>query len=151
MHEVKATLGYVLKFHRLTPHAADPWSLTINLAQIRMARGWGAAPSGPPLLSAPQRLFALSRPSHLSGGSRAAWGRTFSQKSDFRLNKPLVRGSCAAWGRTVSLKSVFFKRATCPGQLRCLGQNLFSRKSYFFEQKVTQAENGHAGRGHVLP
>ena len=140
---------------------------------------------------------SLNKP--LVPGSFAAWGRTFSQKSDFFLNKPLVPGSFAAWGRfflrnrtclgtshlpwaaalpgtelvffknptsfrtshlsqaaslpgaelflrnrtllnkplvlgsftacgrTFSQKSDFFERATCPGQLRCLGQNYFSK------------------------
>ena len=68
-------------------------------------------------------------------GSCAAWGRTFSQQSDvFFLNKALAQGSCAAWGRTVSQKPDFFEEATCPGQLRCLGQNLFQKSDIFFEQ-----------------
>ena len=44
------------------------------------------------------------------------------------MNKPLVPGSFAAWGRTFFLKIlIFFEHTTCPGQLRCLGQNLFSK------------------------
>ena len=100
------------------------------------------------------RLF-LKKP--LVPGSFAAWGRTFSQKSDFFgrshlsraaslpgaelflrnptfLKKPLVPGSFAAWGKTFSQKSDFFEEATCPGQLRCLGQIFFSEFRLFFEQ-----------------
>ena len=74
-------------------------------------------------------FFCLNKP--LVPGSFAAWGRTFSRKSDFLeqatfraaslpgaelllrhqtvfLNKPLVWGSCAAWGRTVSQECVLF-------------------------------------------
>ena len=46
----------------------------------------GSAPPDPPK-GAPrpwlQRLVALSRPSHLSGGSCAAWGRTFYRNVTF--------------------------------------------------------------------
>ena len=57
-----------------------------------------------PLAAAVVRFLATEP---LVWGSCAAWGRTFSQKSDFFVNKPLVRGSCAAWARTCSQKSVF--------------------------------------------
>ena len=59
----------------------------------------------------------------------AAWGRTFLFYQNmicFFLNKPLVPSNFAAWGRTVSSRKHFFEQATCPGQLRCLGQNFFS-------------------------
>ena len=46
----------------------------------------------------------------------------------FFYKNPLVPGSFAAWGRTFARKSIFFEEATCPGQLRCLGQNFFSTK-----------------------
>ena len=66
-----------------------------------------------------QRLFAFSRPSHLSGA--AALPRAdFFLRNPYFLKKPLV------WGITYSQKFVFFEEATCPRQLRCLGQNLFS-------------------------
>ena len=104
----------------------------------------------------PEICFFWKKP--LVWGSFAAWGRTFSQKSDF-LNKPLVWGSCAAWGRTCSQKSdpflstrnlsraaslpgaelffqkidIFFSYAICPVPPLSLGQN-FSRKSIFFEE-----------------
>ena len=52
----------------------------------------------------------------------------------FFLKKPLVPGSFAAWGRTFSQKTCFFEEATCPGQLRCLGQNSFSEIGLFFEE-----------------
>ena len=72
----------------------------------------------------------LNKP--LVPGSFAAWGRTFLRNRTFFLNKPLVPGSFAAWGRTFSQKSDVFEQATCPGQLRCLGQNFFSEKSDLF-------------------
>ena len=50
------------------------------------------------------------------------------------LDKPLLPGSFAAWVRTFSQKSYCFEQATCPEQLRCLGQNLFSKIRLFFEQ-----------------
>ena len=99
--------------------------------------------------------FFLKKPLVL--GSFAAWGRTFSQEIDvlfeeatcpaaalpgaelfsknvFLLKKSLIPGSLAAWGRTFLLKVSFFEQTTCPGQLRCLGQNVFFLKSIFFEQ-----------------
>ena len=33
----------------------------------------------------------------------------------------------------------FFEEATCPGQLRCLGQNFFSRKSTFLRDHLSRA------------
>ena len=97
--------------------AADPWSLTINLAKNRGAGGgraapprtpllfWGAPPPGPPKrrsapLAAAVVRFLATEP--LVRGSCAAWGRTFSLKSDFFGKKPLVPGSFAAWGKTFS-------------------------------------------------
>ena len=51
------------------------------------------------------------------------------QKSELFLKKALVWGSCAAGGNFVQKKTYFFfEQATCPGQLRCLGQ-FFSQKS----------------------
>ena len=41
------------------------------------------------------------------------------------FTKPLAPGSFAAWGRIVGRNLTFLEEATCPGQLRCLGQNLF--------------------------
>ena len=81
------------KFHRLTPHAADPWSLTRNLAHNRGAGGGGAAPPRTPLL--------------FRGALRAL--------------------GCSGW-------SLFRDRATCPGQLRCLGQNCLQKSDLFLEQ-----------------
>ena len=55
----------------------------------------------------------------------------------FLAAEPLVWGSCAAWGRTFSQKSDFsFEEATCPGQLRCLGQNIFSKNIVFFDKPL---------------
>ena len=121
-------------------------SLTINVAQIWGAGGGRAAPPRTPLLSgglrpldppkgAPrpllQRLFAFSRPSHLSGAATLPGAERFPRNLTFFLNKPLVPGSFAAWGRTFSQNMTFFEQATCPGQLRCLGQNCFSKYDLF--------------------
>ena len=68
-------------------------------------------------------------------GNFAAWG-SFSRKSIF-LNKPLVPGSFAAWGQIFSQNMLFFfEQATCPGQLRCLGQNLFLKSIFCKKQLV---------------
>ena len=48
--------------------------------------------------------------------------------------KPLVPGSFAARGRTFGRKSFFVEEASCPGQLRCLGQDFFSKYDIVFEQ-----------------
>ena len=95
----------------------------------------GAPPPGPPKrrsapLAAAVVRFLAAEP--LVKGSFAALGRTLFQKSDYFLNKPLVLGSFAAWGRTFHQKSNFFSQATCPGQLRCLGQNCLSESIVFF-------------------
>ena len=123
----------------------------------------GSPPPGPPKkrsapLAAEVGRFLSTEP--LVRGSCAAWGRTFSQKSDLFLNKPLVRaaalpgaelflkdliflnkplvrGSCAAWGRTFSQKSdSFFEQATCPGSCAAWGRT-FSQKSDFFFAQAT--------------
>ena len=116
----------------------------------------GALPHGPPkrrstpLAAVVVRFLATETPVR---------GRTVSQKILF-LNKPLVRGNCAAWGRTISQKSeffdtplvraaalpgaeldwkhqTFFEETTCPGQLRCLGQNFLS-ESVFLKNPLVQ-------------
>ena len=46
----------------------------------------------------------------------------------FLATEPLVRG------RTFPRNPTFTQQATCPGRLRCLGQNFFPRNPTFFEQ-----------------
>ena len=75
----------------------------------------------------------MSRAASLPGAELFPGNRLF-------LKKPLVPGSFAAWGRTFSRKSTFFEEATCPGQLRCLGQNLFSKKGLSRIQTLLCAE-----------
>ena len=70
--------------------------------------------------------------------SFAAWGRTFFQKIVVLYKKPLVPGSFAAWGRTFP-EHYFFEGATCPGQLRCLGQNVFSKFIVFGTSNLSRA------------
>ena len=95
-------------------HAADPWSLIIDVAQIRVAGGGGGcAPPHPPAFWGSPPPGPLKR---RSAPLAAAVVR-------FLTTEPLVRGSCAAWGRTFIQKSdLFLEEATCPGQRRCLGQ-----------------------------
>ena len=115
--------------------------------------------------------FFLNKP--LVRGSCAAWGRTCSQKMLFFLNKPLVLGSFAARSRTFSLKQlcVFFvanhlsraaslpgaelfqkqtifsfEEATCPGQLRCLGQNCLSKNELFLSKPLVPGSFAAWGR-----
>ena len=64
--------------------------------------------------------------------------RLFLKKRLF-LNQPLVPGSFAAWGRTVSQKLFFFEHATCPGQLRCLGQNFSSKNDFCLTSHLSRA------------
>ena len=73
-------------------HAADPWSLTINLAQIRGAGGGGAAPPRTPLLfrgasppGPPKRRSAplVAAVVRFLATEPLVWGRTFLPKSDF--------------------------------------------------------------------
>ena len=106
-------------------HAADPWSLTINVAQIRGAGGGGAAPPRTPL------LFRGARP---PGPRLRALGC-----SGCSLSRDRATGSCAARGRTFSQNSDLFfilEQATCPGQLRCQGQNLFSKIRLFLNKTL---------------
>ena len=88
--------------------------------------------------------FFLKKP--LVPGSFAAWGRTFRRKLMF-LKKPLVPGSFAAWGRTFSQKAVFvFEVATCPGQLRCLGHNLWQTIDFFLKKPLVPGSFAAWGR-----
>ena len=103
-------------------------------------------------------------------GQLRCLGQNFSQQIYFFMNKPLVPGSFAAWGRTCSQKSncfltshlsraaslpgaelflrnrTFFKQATCPGQLRCLGQNCFSEIGHFFNKPLVPGSFAAWGR-----
>ena len=47
--------------------------------------------------------------------------------------KPLVPGSFVAWESFVFLIVFIFKETTCPGQFRCLGQNLFQKIVFFLK------------------
>ena len=56
----------------------------------------------------------------------------------FLATEPLVRG------RTFPRNLTFFEEATCPGQLRCLGQHLFSKNCFFLR-------TSHLSRAASLP
>ena len=60
---------------------------------------------------------------HLSWAPALPGAELLLKKTCFFGRSQLVPGSFAAWGRTFPRKSIFsFEEATCPGQLRCLGQ-----------------------------
>ena len=131
-----------------------------------MAGGRGAAPPRTPLHSrglrppdtpkgAPrprlQRLFALSRPNHLSGaelffknrivfcpGQLRCLGQNFSQKNGLLFEQATCPGQLRCLGQNFfSQKSdFFFEQTTCPGQLRCLGQNFFSKYVFFLNKPL---------------
>ena len=60
----------------------------------------------------------------------------FFLKNMFFWMKPLIPDSFASWGRIVSQKSDFFELATCPRQLRGLGQNLFLKMCSFLNKPL---------------
>ena len=97
----------------------------------------GSAPLTPPK-GAPrpwlQQLFAFSRPSHLCGTAALPGAELVLRNPTFFFNEPLVPGSFTAWGRTFS-QNMFFEEATCPRQLRCLGQNFFWKTDFVFLNK----------------
>ena len=76
----------------------------------------------------------MSKP--LVPGRFAAWGRTFSQHSDFFWKKPLL-GQLRCLGQILNPTfGLFFEQATCPRQLRCLGQKCcFLRNPILFWNK----------------
>ena len=118
--------GAVIKFHWLTPDAADPWSLTINLAQIRVAGGGGAAPPHTPCIPGGSAPWTPQK------ALRALGCRGWSLSHD-RATCP---GQLRCLGQNFCQKIIFFvEEATCPGQLRCLGQN-FCQKSIFLEKPL---------------
>ena len=80
-----------------------------------------------------QKFIFFGR-SNLSGAASLPGAELFTEIQFLFWKKPLVRGNFAAWGRTFFLKMCFFlEQATCPGQLRCLRQNV-SQNITFFEQ-----------------
>ena len=64
------------------------------------------------------------------------------------LKRPLVPGSFAARGRFFLRNRTSFEQATCPGQLRCLGQNCFSKTDFqefwdsYAQNKTEISRNG---------
>ena len=74
-----------------------------------------------------QKIYFFIR-SHLSWAASLPGAERFPENRLFFVKKPLVPGSFAAWGRFLSQIRIFFvEEATCPGQLRCLGQHSFSK------------------------
>ena len=69
-----------------------------------------------------QRLVAFSRPSHLSGAA-ALPGADFFRES-----------------------RRFFEEATCPGQLRCLGQNCLEKSDVFLKKPLVRGSFAAWGR-----
>ena len=81
-----------------------------------------------------QRLFAFSRPSHLSGPA-APQGAELFLRNPTSFEQASCPGQLRCLGQSFSQKSDFFEQATCPGQLRCLGQNFLSNSDLFFLHK----------------
>ena len=74
---------------------------------------WGAPPAGPPKRRSAPLAAVVVR---------------------FLAIEPLVRAAALPGVELFSQKSDFCEQATCPGQLRCLGQNSFSKIGLCFEQ-----------------
>ena len=141
-------------------------------------RGGGCAPHAPllsrglcsldPPKGAPrpwlQRVFAFSRPSHLSGGELFLRIPTFFEETacpkqlrclgqNFFSEMRLVCEQTTCPGQlrcleqnSFSKSDFFFEQATCPGQRRCLGQNFFSRTDLFSNQQLVLGSFAAWGR-----
>ena len=78
-----------------------------------------------------QRLFAFSRPSHSSGAAALPGAELFLRIPTFFLEQATCPGQLRCLGQMCFLRiPTFFEQATCPGQLRCLGQNFFLRNVF---------------------
>ena len=64
----------------------------------------------------------------------------------FFYKKQLVLASFAAWGITFGRKSIVFEEATCPGQLRCLGQMFFPGDLLFLKKPLVPGSFAARGR-----
>ena len=109
---------------------------------MRGAGGGGAAPPRTPLLfrgasppGTPKRRSAplAAAVVRFLATEPLVQGRTFSQKSNFYSTNHLSWAASLPGAELPSKFDFVFEQATCPGQLRCLGQNFFS-KTLFFEQ-----------------
>ena len=89
-------------------------------------------------------FFCSNKP--LVPGSFAAWGRTFSQKSDFLFEEATCPGQLRCLGQIFLRNPTFFEEATCPGQLRCLGQILFSEIRLFLKKPLVPGRFAAWGR-----
>ena len=74
----------------------------------------------------------------------AARGRTCSRKSFF-FRGHLSRAASLP-GAELLAEIDFFEEATCPGQLRCLGQNLFSKNRLFGKKPLVPGSFAAWGR-----
>ena len=77
--------------------------------------------------------FVWKKP--LVPGNFAAWDRLF-RNIKFLGKKPRVPGNFAAWERTFFRIFTFLEETTCPGQLRCLGQNSFIKNMFLSKPLV---------------
>ena len=66
-------------------------------------------------------------------------GAELLAETDFSLKKPLVQAELFPENRFV------LEEATCPGQLRCLGQN-FSRNRHFLKKPLVLGSIAASGR-----
>ena len=78
-------------------------------------------------------------------GSFAAWGKT-SRKSTIFLRSHLSRAASLPGAELFPEDRLFFEEATCPGQLRCLGQNFQEFWDSSVQNKTSEIpKNGLSG------
>ena len=93
-----------------------------------------------------QRLVAFSRPSRLSGAAALPGADCFSQKS-ILFEEATCPGQLRCLGQNFWQKIDFFvEEATCPGQLRCLGQNFFSKNDFLLKKQLVPGSFAAWGR-----
>ena len=127
-------------------HAADPWSLTINLAQNRGGgRQGGCAPPHPPAFRGAPPPGPLKKALHALGCSGCSLSRdratcpgqlrcpeqNFFSNSDSFLNEPLVPGSFSAWGRTFPQRVICLRTSHLPRATSLPGAELFPEIDVF--------------------
>ena len=108
-----------------------------------MAHIWGAGSRG----SAPPRTLLLSGGLRHPDPPKRRSAPLAAMVVRFLATEPLVRGSCAARGRTSTQKyDLFYEEATCPGQLRCLGQNFFQKIVFLLKKPLVPGRFAAWGR-----
>ena len=93
----------------------------------------------------PQRLFAFSRPSHLSGAAALPGVELFLKNPTF-FEQATCPGQLRCLGQNFFSEIRLFEQATCPGQLRCLGQNFFLRNPICLKKPLVPGSFAAWGR-----